>query len=483
MNEVKLELSNNLHIRIVTEDRKYMIGIREYFTQHVEGFQFMPMWRSGSWDGKVCMINKATNTIPYGLLFDYIRIHKKYFKNYNLDISDEVKQLFKGPKFIPRYNLSLKPYPFQKECIRACLNYTKGIIRSATASGKSLIISYIIKTLLDRKNSGVNNAIIVVPNKQLVEQFYSDMIEYGIEEDNIGRVYQKYKQWDRPITISTWQTLRNNHDKLSLYDCIIVDECHGMKAHQLKTILKKSKARYRFGFTGTLHASVLDNWNTKSYIGPIIKEFPSGFLADKGFISKCNVNILNLEYQQKKIKGTYDEVKDIVFNNPFRMGLVKKLSEKLDHNVLLLVGKVEKEGEVLEEYLKLNTDKDVVFLSGRDDVDLREEWRKKMGESKNILMIATYGIFQQGLNIPNLKYIVLVAPFKSKIRILQSIGRSLRKHEDKEDGAYIFDIHDHTNFFDKHGKIRYRYYDSEKFEINEYVYFEGDDINLEELFN
>ena len=263
----------------------------------------------------------------------------------------------------------------------------------------------------------------------------------------------------------------------------VVSNCHGMKAHELKKILKKSNCEYRLGFTGTLHSSVLDNWNTKSYIGPVIKEFPSGFLADKGFISKCNVNILNLEYQKKKIEGTYDEVKDIVFNNSFRMSLVKELSEKLDHNVLLLVGKVEKEGEVLEEYLKLNTNKEVVFLSGRDDVDLREDWRKKMGESKNILMIATFGIFQMGLNIPNLKYIILVAPFKSKIRILQSIGRSLRKHEDKSDGAYIFDIHDHTNFFDKHGKIRYRYYDSEKFEINEYVFIEGDDVNLEELFS
>jgi len=481
MNEVKLELANDLHIRIVSDNRKYMIGIREYFTQHVEGFQYMPAWRSGSWDGKICMINKVTNTIPYGLLFDYIRLHKKYFKSYKLVISGEVKKLFKGQKFIPRYNLSLKPYPYQKECIKACLNYTKGIIRSATASGKSLIISYIIKTLLDRKKSGVTNAIIVVPNKQLVEQFYSDMIEYGIEEDIIGRVYQKYKEWDKPIVVSTWQTLMNNHDKLLFYDCIIVDECHGMKAHQLKKILKKSFAQYRFGFTGTLHASILDNWNTKSYIGPIIKEFPSGFLADKGFISKCNVNILNLEYQQSKIKGTYDEVKDIVFNNPFRMDIIENLCNKLDHNVLLLVGKVEKEGEVLEEYLKANTNKEVVFLSGRDDVDLREDWRRKMGKSKNILMIATYGIFQQGLNIPNLKYIVLVAPFKSKIRILQSIGRSLRKHEDKDDGAFIFDIHDHTTYFDKHGKIRYRYYDSEKFEINEYVFIEGDDINLEEL--
>ena len=104
-----------------------------------------------------------------------------------------------------------------------------------------------------------------------------------------------------------------------------------------------------------------------------------------------------------------------------------------------------------------------------------------MSNSRNIALIATYGIYQQGVNIPNLKYIVLASPFKSKIRVLQSIGRSLRVHADKEDGAYIFDIHDHTKFFDKHGDMRYRFYDSEKFNIDEYLFEEGYDYDFKNL--
>lgn len=339
----------------------------------------------------------------------------------------------------------------------------------------SLIITYVIKNLIENKKSKINNAIIIVPNKQLVEQFYGDMIDYGINENDIGRVYQKYKQWDKKITVATWQTLMNNHDKIPLYKCVIVDECHGIKAIQLKKILKKSNAEVRLGFTGTMHNSILDNLNTKSYIGPIIKEYSTNFLAKQGYISKCNINILNLKYQKQNIQGTYNEVKDVIFNNTFRMNIIKTLSKKINHNILLLVGKVEKEGEILEKILnEENTNKEVIFLSGRDDVNIREEWRKKMENSTNILMIASYGIFQQGLNIPNLKYIFLVSPFKSKIRVLQSIGRSLRKHDNKEKkGSYVFDFYDHVKYLNKHGQIRYRYYNSEKFNIKEFDFIEG----------
>jgi len=481
MDEVRIELANPMQIRIETEDYTYLAMMKESFTSYVEGFQYMPQYRSGSWSGKTCMIHQFNNTMPYGLLFDFIRQHKKYRPKKILIISEEVKKLFKGQKFIPRYNLSLYPRPYQKESIRACLDHKKGIIRSATASGKSLVISYVIKTLLERDKSGVENAIIIVPNISLVRQFFSDMVEYGIPEDMIGRVGGGKKEWGNQITISTWQTLKNNHERLKEFDAVIVDETHQSKAFQIKKILVKAvRAKYRLGFTGTLHLSQLDNWNTKSYLGPILKDYPSGFLADKGFISKCNVNILNLEYMDE-VEGDYNEVKDIIFNNPFRMGMISDLVQELDHNVLLLVGKVEAEGEVLENYLKENTTTNVKFLSGRDSADERELWRKKMANSRSISLIATYGIFQQGINIPNLKYIVLASPFKSKIRVLQSVGRALRVHADKEDGAYIFDLHDHVKFFDKHGDVRYRFYDAEKFNIDEYLFEERYEYNITDL--
>jgi superfamily II DNA or RNA helicase len=295
---------------------------------------------------------------------------------------------------------------------------------------------------------------------------------------SIGRVHGKSKEWDENIVVSTWQTLMRHHDKLKQYGAVIVDECHGVKSFQLKKILVKAiNADYRLGFTGTLHAGKLDNLNTQSYLGPVIANYSSGFLAEKGYISKCNIKVINIEYQEV-LEGTYDEVKDLVFTNQYRLNVIKKVVNQLDHNVLILVGKVEKEGDYLKNWLQGVTKKEIVFLSGRDSIEEREKWRKACLKRKDIILIATYGIFATGVNIPNLKYIMFGAPFKSKIRVLQSIGRALRKHANKKEGAVIYDIHDHTKYLGKHGNVRFRYYGVEGFETDEIVLEEGNQIEL-----
>lgn len=469
-------LFDPITLQIKTDDPDYLELMITEFTRSVPGFMFMPQYRSGIWNGKVCMIDKFRGTFPYGILMDYIRAHRNMFPREPLVIHPDVKALFKGPKIDLKFNLKLKPRDYQIDCIQAALDHTKGIIRSATASGKSLVIAYIIKLLLDADI--IQKCIIIVPTTALIAQFIQDLIDYGFDNKELGMVFAERKQWDRPITISTWQSLSRNHKKLAAYDCIIVDETHQSKSFEIKKILQKAKtAKYRLGFTGTMHSDELNNWNTKAYLGPIIREYSSGFLAEEGYISKAVIHMLNIEYRDKW-EGDYHELRDSIFQNVYRLDLIKKLVTDLDHNVLILVDKVEKEGDFLKDYLR-GIGKEVVFLSGRDKVEVREKWRKECMKRKNIALIATYGIFQMGVNIPNLKNIVLASPFKAKIRILQSIGRALRKHADKASGAQIFDIHDHIKFFEKYGDIRLRHYDSEGFEVNEHVYHEGTAISFD----
>lgn len=481
-NDVRIKLHSPMSIQIVTEDVDYVKLMKEEFTAYVEGFRFMPAYKSGGWNGQVCMMHKFHHTLPYGLLFDLIKIHKKECPRTKLSIDPEVKSLFNIDYLKPTYNLKHYPYPYQEDCINAALKTSKGIIRSATASGKSLVISYIVKTLIE---NSTNKIIIVVPSVQLVSQFYDDMMEYGMDKLFIGRVYSKKKEWDKPVVISTWQTLSKNLMRVPDYHAIIVDEVHGAKAHELKKILSKSEnAKYRLGFTGTMPGGTLDDWNVKAYLGPIMREYSSGLLAEQGYISKCNIKMLNIEYHQEEWEGTYDDVKDEMFRKDYRLKLIGNLVESLDHNILVLTGKVEKEGEYLEDYLnEYIAEKDIGFISGRDDVEVREKWRKKCGKKKNIILIATYGIFQQGINIPNLKYILLASPFKSKVRVLQSVGRALRKHTSKVEGAVVFDIHDHTRFFHQHGNLRLRHYDAEKFNVDEYLFEEGSTIEINQLFS
>lgn len=481
MTDVRLKMFDAISIRIETEDSNYLSMIKNEFTKFAPNYRFTPLYRSGNWDGRICMVDKLRSTFPYGILIDYVRIHKRMFPRHTLEIENEVKALFKGPDIKMVYDLKLLPRLYQIDCIEASIKHTKGIIRSATASGKSLVIAYIIRNLMRVKE--ISNAIIIVPTTALITQFYQDLIDYGFEPDDLGAVFSERKQWDKKVVISTWQSLAKVPENVNNYGCIFVDETHQSKSHEIKKILAGAKtARYRLGFTGTLHSAEIENWNVKAYLGPIIREYSAGLLADQGWIAKCTVNMIGMNYTNDNFGDlTHHEVRDNIFARSFRLDMLKTLVNKLNHNVLLLVDRVEKEGEVLERYLKANgCTKEVVFLSGRDDVELRESWRLKCMKESNICLIATYGIFQLGINIPNLKYVVLASPFKAKIRILQSIGRALRKHASKEEeGAQIFDIHDYVRFFDRYGNVRKKYYASEKFEVKEEVSFtEGDLIDL-----
>jgi superfamily II DNA or RNA helicase len=469
-----------LNITIHTEDIAYMRQLREYFTAYTEGYMFTPKFKAGFWNGKICMVNAVKKSLPYGLLSDFVRFHKKCFPNIELTFDKGVSELFHGPALNIKYDLSLKPRDYQQECVEIMLKHSKGIVRAATASGKSLIIAYVIKNLIDNKIT--KRHLIIVPTIMLVTQFFNDLIDYGFDKKLLGKAWQKEKQFDKTIVISTWQTMSRNHGKLADYDCVVFDECHLNKAHEVKKIAEKcTNAVYRLGFTGTLNdVNKLDMWNVKSYIGPVLKDYSSGELADRGYISKCNIKVINLEYESE-YEGDYNTVKDQIFINPFRLGVLENIVRKINGNVLLLVGKIEKEGKVLEEYFRekfAGTDREIVFIYGATPVEERESWRVECEKRKNIILIASYGVMQLGVNIPSLKYIVLASPFKSKIRTLQSIGRALRQHVEKTDGAYVYDIADECKYLHIHGVKRLRYYHSEKFNVEEQVIKEGEEIDL-----
>ena len=219
----KIKMYNNLKIQALIEDREFFCNVRDYFTDYVDGYRFMPKFQSGGWDGKVCLFDTATRTLPFGLLPDLISCAKKHDEKYEID--KDVIDFFsciKEPQ--PVYDLTLQPREYQEECIISLLKLGKGIVRVATAGGKSLIIAYIAKELIQKKN--IKKILIIVPTIMLVEQFYDDLIYYGGEAEDIGRIYDEKKELDRAITISTWQSLQNRHDILEQYDCVFCDEVH-----------------------------------------------------------------------------------------------------------------------------------------------------------------------------------------------------------------------------------------------------------------
>lgn len=478
---IHFELKDPLNIRIDTDDYDYLRDIKEHLSYHVDGYRFMPAYKCGSWDGKISLYNAVDRSLPYGLLLETLKWHKREWNDKKYILSDDVKRIFQGIR--PNYSKSLafEPYEYQDDCISACLKTSKGIIRSATASGKSLMISYVMQGLLE--NNAFNNGIIVVPSVGLVTQFYEDMKDYGMDMSMVGRVGDDLKEWGNPITISTWQSLQNVPERMEDMDAVIVDEVHGAKAKVLSDLLQRTPARWRFGFTGTMPSSLLEQYQVMSYLGPVLKEYGSVELAKLGYVAECKINMVHIDYKEAP-KGTYNEVKDTVFNNSFRLGIIYNILSKIEGSALLLVGKVEDEGEVLKKRLEERPEfkgKEIMFLSGRDSAEEREKWRKYTDTSDNVILIATYGIFQQGINIKSLKNLILASPFKSKVRVLQSIGRTLRLHASK-DGALVWDICDDVKHLNKHSDIRLKHYNMEGFDVHETYLYEGKSMFHDDLF-
>ena len=483
---INLKLYKNNLIQIDTKDIGFLYEVKSYFTEFVDGYTWMPLYKAGQWDGTVSVFNVNNRTFPFGLLFDFIKFWKQDYDFMPLTIDDDIKKLFKGDTNLTQtFDLKYKPRPYQQECIEAAIKNRSSIFVSGTGSGKSLVLSYIWKILND--NDIIQNVILVVPTINLVTQFKNDMIDYGIDSSIIGQVYGDVKEWNKKIVISTWQTLHNNLNQLEMFDAIFVDEVHQLKADSLGEILQQcSHMLYRVGCSGTLPENRLDMLNIKSYLGPVVKHITVPYLVKHGYLSECDVKIYNISYKNSikhktdiegnQVKLNYNEVKDIVFEKPFRLNVIGNIIKSIgDDNILLLVGKIEKEGKLLEDYLH-NCDEfkdhQIKFMYSKIKADEREMWRHKCINEDKIILIAVYQLFQLGINIPNLNHIILASSNKSKIRTLQSIGRSLRKNGG--DRATIYDIVDGSNtFLPKHAKERLRFYKQEQFNI--------DTIELKEL--
>lgn len=459
------------NIKIECDDISILKHIRNHFSVYAKNFRFSPAYQMGRWDGRIRFF-KDDCSLPFGLLTEFLKFKFQNYPDSKMVIEQEVKDKFKTFKELEyKWDLKYEPRWYQEECIRTACERKSGIFKCPTASGKSLIIAYIGSNLL--YNELINKVLIVVPQLNLITQFKNDLEDYGINPDNIGEVYSKKKEFDKKYVISTWQSLRSQKEFLDDFDCIIIDECHQGKAREIQEILKSSKAEYRFGVTGTLPDEEIDLMNIKSYLGPVLKEYSMSMLRDEGYLSKCMINLYDIHYKVSKFYGEFDEVRDQIFKNPFRMKLIKKILEDQVKNdtLLILVNFIDKEGYYLKDVLeKAFPDKKIIFLEGSVKKDKREEVRlEACNDGKDLWIISTYPIFQAGVNIPNLRYVMLAAPYKSKIRVLQSIGRALRPHKSKEaNGSQIYDFIDNNNkWFPRHAKTRKLYYAREDFPVKE----------------
>ena len=392
--EILIKKVNEVYVKIEA-DKHILMEMSAFFTFFVPGYQFVPAFRNKIWDGRIRLLNLQTSQIYTGLLPYIEQFCQERSYTFFHDFVDDEYPLYHAEKFIEGLNIHSNGEPItvrehQIEAYVHAMRKRRALLVSPTASGKSLIIYLIFQQLYQYQKL---KGLVIVPNTSLVEQLSSDFADYNNEnmEQYIHKIYQgKEKTTDKPLTISTWQSLyKMPKEYFEQFDYVIGDEAHNFKAQSLTTIMTSLiNAKYRIGLTGTLPK--MSNFKTHKLVleglfGTVNKVITTKELIDKQQVSNFDIKCLVLKHpddvcQVYKDK-TYQEEIQYLIANEARNKFIKNLAVSLKNNTLILYQMVEKHGEILYNMIK-NTekigDRKVFFVHGGTDTSDREEIRRIM---------------------------------------------------------------------------------------------------------
>ena len=449
---ISISKKNEVYLKIEADPHVYY-ELSDEFTFDVPGAKFMPQYRNRYWDGKIRLFNQTSGEIYVGLLdkivsfcrrydYDYEFLNNKYYGT-PFEVNEMISK--EGVQDYMNSICSHSPREYQVEGVYDALKHNRKLLISPTASGKSLMIYTLVRYYIDKGQ----RILLVVPTTSLVEQMYKDFEDYGWDSESYcHKVYSgKEKEDDRPVTITTWQSVYKLDRKFfEKYNVVIGDEAHLFKSKSLVNIMTKlHHAKYRFGFTGTLDGTQTHKWVLEGLFGPAYKIIRTDELIEKGHLAKLDIKILLLKHKPQKFETFEDEVQFIIQHEQ-RNKFIRNLVRDLKGNTLVLYSRVETHGEVIYDLINnCNDERKVFFVHGGVDAEEREEIRAITERESNAIIVASYGTFSTGINIKNLHNVVFASPSKSRVRNLQSIGRVLRKSNSKTK-ATLYDIADDTTY-------------------------------------
>ena len=453
MSHLVISKKNEVYLHIKAEPHIYY-ELKDQFTFDVPGAKFMPQYRSRYWDGRIYLFNVQTGEIYIGLLDKIIRFCEthgytyEFVENKFYGLPFEVNEMI-SKEGVKDYISSISKHPprdYQIEGVYDALRHNRKLLISPTASGKSLMIYSITRYYVDKGQ----NILVIVPTTSLVEQMYKDFADYGWDVGSYcHKIYAgKERETNSQVIITTWQSIyKLPRQYFSRFNVVIGDEAHQFKSKSLVSIMTKlSDAKYRFGFTGTLDGTQTHKWVLEGLFGPSYKIIKTDELMKKGHLAKLDIKILLLKHPPKKIENFEEEVQFII-NHQKRNNFIKNLALDLKGNTLILFSRVEGHGEPLYNMINNSSlqNRQVFFVHGGIDTEDREKVREITEKENNAIIVASYGTFSTGINIKNLHNVIFASPSKSRVRNLQSIGRVLRKGDNKTK-ATLYDIADDISY-------------------------------------
>lgn len=423
------------------------------FDKFVKNYRFNPKFKNGTWDGKInFMVGRYLPATSYKYLMEicekfHFDCQIEGLENlFDLEIDyDDFKScmddLFQNSKKKPRY--------YQIDAAFNMLRNRRCMIQLATGGGKTFIAFMVFMYLLYYKKS-VSKVCMVVPKVDLVLQPTGDFNEYnnGKFDLKIQQIYSGCKITpDANIFIGTYQSLRDEcPEYFNQFGCILTDECHtATSASQIK-IMDMVKAPYRFGVSGTIPGTkYADGLTLIKNFGPIVIDISAVQLQEEGFISKCKITQIRLDYTNEQQKEAFKNAKkqyqqigngakmykledDFVNESTKRFSVIMKLISSTDKNTMVLF-KNKDYGKKIFKWLKENTTKMIYYIDGDIDKKVRAEIRDRMERKNDVVLVASFGTSSTGISIDNIFNVFFVSSYKSMSTVLQSIGRGLRKND------------------------------------------------------
>jgi len=472
---VKLIIEDEVNIKfdgLPVEARRKLVNSLKFFLPHA---RHTPQYKLGRWDGTVGFFGLSGNgylnhldvLLPI-LESEKIQIEDIEDRRQPVDLKfTHITEDFWGDTVWPKGHRFAGDFirlrDDQVEVVNRFLDNPQSLQAVSTGSGKTIMTATLSKIC-----EPYGRTIIIVPNKSLVEQTEEDYINCGLD---VGVYYGNRKDFNKTHTICTWQSLnilekRFKEGKsvfglgefLAGVGAVIVDEAHGIKADKLSGILNKNlnNCAIRWGLTGTIPKEDHEFHYLLSSIGPVVGTVTAKELQDKGILAECRVTVLQM-IDTQEFRDYQSELKFLTTNEARLQHIANTIDTIKDSgNTLILVDRIAS-GERLTELIPNST-----FVSGSVKSKERKAEYKDINEGHGKVLIATYGVAAVGINIPRIFNLVLIEPGKSFIRVIQSIGRGIRKANDK-DYVQIWDVTSTCKYAKRHLRERKKFYDEAQY--------------------
>jgi superfamily II DNA or RNA helicase len=502
--KVVIRVVNEVYMMVTGLHGDHLMHFYDKYAIHAANYFFNPKYKLGQWDGLLRYFHKDGKTYLY--LLEEILPQLQTF-GYEIEIIDDRSVVAYQPEFIDanifahiNHLDSGKPIilrDYQVEAVNSLIESGYGLCIAGTGSGKTFATA----ALCSAYDAVGVKSITIVPDQTLIRQTKRDFINCGLDT---GEYSGKEKSLNHRHIVSTWQALQNNPRIMTQFNMVVIDECHGLRGAQLQKLVcdYAGQVPYRFGFTGTLPKDPSERMLVHIASGPIRYEIPAHELIDRGVLSTVQIDILQLQedltkeyevFKKEVIIGrvpTYAEFKDGYFvdfsaeksyiqRRPTRIEWVSDLiMTKLDTsgNVLCLVDNIAL-GRKLAALIPGS-----IFVNGKDvkDAKKRQDVYELFKTRDDLIIIATVNIAGTGLSIDRIFNLITLDVGKSYIRVIQAIGRGLRKADDKQHVSYT-DICSDLKYGKKHLSERIKYYKESHYPYKKYVVDYNKDIKNTEL--